>query len=76
MICMSLKMEFNVVPTYRPTSSKWSLSPRFFHEKQFVTLLFPICAMCPLLLILVDLVTQIVSVTVKFYNKTKELAKL
>jgi len=58
MICMSLQIHFNVIHPHRPRAFKWSLSPRFFHQKLFAPLLSPICAMCPALLILLDFVTQ------------------
>jgi len=46
MICMSLKIIFNVILPYRPRSSKWSLSPRFFPQNHLhlVYLIYGLCA--------------------------------
>ena len=55
-----LKMHLNIIPSYKPGSSKWSLSLRFPHQNSVGTSFLPHSATCPAHLILLNLISRII----------------
>jgi hypothetical protein len=54
-----LKIHFNIILTFTPRCSKWSLYIRFPHQNSVRSSPLPICATCPANFILLDLISQI-----------------